>query len=228
MRIGIKKGIVGIGVMALFMTACNTDKTTPGYTYMDDMYVSPSVETYAADNNPTFVDGASAMKPVAGTISRGHLPYEYENSNAGYDSATTFLMLPREYKNYKTLTGGKNIYKKMCSHCHGVKGDGNGILAEREKFLGIPGYDTQKLPNITPGSIYHVIMFGKGMMGSHASQLTEQERWEIVSYIWYDLRGEAKDFEDAGATKVEEPVLVETEISSEEKDEEVVTENNNH
>jgi mono/diheme cytochrome c family protein len=222
MRIGIKKGIVGIGVMALFMTACNTDKTTPGYTYMDDMYRSPSVETYAADNNPTFADGLSAMKPVAGSISRGHQPYEFANTNEGYDSARTQLVMPESYKSEEVRKGAKDLYNNMCSHCHGTKGDGNGTLAEREKFLGIPGYDNQKLPNITPGSIYHVIMHGKGMMGSHASQLTEQERWEIVSYVWYDLRGEQM------MASVETEETEETEESSEEMNEEVVTENNNH
>jgi hypothetical protein len=107
MRIGIKKGIVGIGVMALFMTACNTDRTTPGYTYMDDMYRSPSVETYAEDINPTFVDGLSAMKPVAGSISRGHQPYEFANSNEGYESARTMLnslvYLVMTIRSYQTL-----------------------------------------------------------------------------------------------------------------------------
>ena len=31
---------------AAFLASCNADKTTPGYTYMDDMYTSPSLETY--------------------------------------------------------------------------------------------------------------------------------------------------------------------------------------
>lgn len=224
MRIGIKKGIVGIGVMTLFITSCNNDKTTPGYTYMDDMYRSPSVETYAADNNPTFVDGLSAMRPVAGTISRGHLPYEYANTNEGYDSARTTLMMPDSYKSEEVRKGAKDLYNKMCSHCHGTKGDGNGTLAENGKFAGIPGYDNQRLPDITPGSIYHVIMHGKNLMGSHASQLTEKERWEIVSYVWYDLRGEKM-----ASVEVEETVEMEmSAVASEEMNEEVVTENNNH
>jgi len=31
--------------------------------------------------------------------------------------------------------------------------------------------------------MYHVIMHGKGIMGSHASQLTYDERWKIVRYV---------------------------------------------
>ena len=62
-------------------------------------------------------------------------------------------------------------------------GDGNGILVEREKILGVPSYSSEKLPNITEGSIYHVIMYGKNIMGSHASQLSHDERWKIVQYV---------------------------------------------
>jgi mono/diheme cytochrome c family protein len=54
---------------------------------------------------------------------------------------------------------------------------------EREKFPGVPAYSRDRLPNITEGSIYHVITHGKNLMGSHASQLTEDERWKIVHYV---------------------------------------------
>ena len=33
------------------------------------------------------------------------------------------------------------------------------------------------------GSIYHVLMHGKNLMGSHSSQLTYKERWQIVQYV---------------------------------------------
>ena len=42
---------------------------------------------------------------------------------------------------------------------------------------------------ITEGSIYHVIMYGRNLMGSHASQLTDKERWQVVMYV-QQLRNE--------------------------------------
>ncbi|MBG7630105.1 MAG: cytochrome c, partial [Bacteroidetes bacterium] len=33
------------------------------------------------------------------------------------------------------------------------------------------------------GSIYQVIMYGRNMMGSHASQLTAKERWQVTMYV---------------------------------------------
>jgi mono/diheme cytochrome c family protein len=76
---------------------------------------------------------------------------------------------------------------------------------EREKFLGVPAYSRERLPNITEGSIYHVITYGKNLMGSHASQLTEEERWKIVHYVQY-LRNELSP-----APKVEESNTNQTE-----------------
>ena len=37
--------------------------------------------------------------------------------------------------------------------------------------------------DITDGSTYHVIMYGRNMMGSHASQLNDKERWQVVQYV---------------------------------------------
>ena len=47
--------------------------------------------------------------------------------------------------------------------------------------------------------MYHVIMHGKGIMGSHASQLTYDKRWTIIRYV-IELRGDKVDVEMASDT----------------------------
>jgi hypothetical protein len=47
-----------------------------------------------------------------------------------------------------------------------VKGDGQGKLVQNGKFLGVPNYKDRA---ITEGSIYHVIYYGRNMMGPHAT-----------------------------------------------------------
>ena len=54
------------------------------------------------------------------------------------------------------------------------------ILMKREKFLGIPSYADR---DISEGSIYHVLMYGINLMGSHAGQVNEEERWQIAQYV---------------------------------------------
>ncbi|CAI8440356.1 MAG: c-type cytochrome [Schleiferiaceae bacterium] len=164
-----------------FLASCNADKTSPGYTYMDDMYRSPSFETY--EPSAQFANGLSAQLPVEGTVPRGYHPYEFANTNEGYEAARTTLEMPTEFASEEMLKEGKELYNIFCDHCHGEKGDGNGPLVMQEKILGVPSYAASRLPDITPGSMYHVLMHGKGIMGSHASQLHYDERWKIVRYV---------------------------------------------
>jgi len=172
--------VIALAASAL-LASCNADKSTPGYTYMDDMYVSPSLETYQPSTQ--FANGLSAQLPVEGTVPRGYHPYEYANTNEGYEAARTGLEMPAEFMSEEALAEGKELYNIFCDHCHGEKGDGNGPLVMQEKILGVPSYASSRLPDITPGSMYHVVMHGKGIMGSHASQLTYDERWKIVRYV---------------------------------------------
>ena len=72
------------------------------------------------------------------------------------------------------------MYDIYCISCHGSAGAGDGELVKRDKFLGVPNYKDRE---ITEGSIYHVIMYGRNMMGSHASQLTAKERWQVTMYV---------------------------------------------
>jgi len=171
-----------LGVVLLFglITSCNSDKSTPGFTYFDDMYRSPALKAYQPSHlNPR---KSSALIPVEGTVSRGYVPYDIPNSNEGYESSKSNIAVPIYFSDLDAQSG-KELYGQFCSHCHGDKGDGNGILMQREKILGIPGYGKDRLPDITPGSIYHVIMHGKNNMGSHSSQLNYDERWKIIKYV---------------------------------------------
>jgi mono/diheme cytochrome c family protein len=45
----------------------------------------------------------------------------------------------------------------------------------------------------TDGHMYHVITFGKGQMGSYASQLSPEQRWMVVNYIRSKQSGPATD-----------------------------------
>mgnify|MGYP000324083558 CR=1 FL=1 len=156
--------------------SCN-DKRTPQLQYMPDMYESVPYNTDAENG---LLGEPVNLKPVAGTIARGgHAAYEYLDTNEGYELAKTNLKNPLEATE-ENLANGKAMYTIYCTSCHGSKGDGNGYLSQAEKFLGIPNYKDRDL---TEGSIYHVLMHGKNLMGSHSSQLTYKERWQIVQYV---------------------------------------------
>lgn len=172
--------ITYIGLFLLLLSSCSDGKpTTRDVQYMGDldMYIAVPYETYSS--NPIFKDGLSSQKPVEGTIARGQVLYELPNTEVGYQMAKDSLQNPL-ILNDKNLKSGEHLYTLYCTVCHGDKGDGMGVLVENEKILGIPNYKDR---DITEGSIYHVIMYGRNMMGSHSSQLNDKERWQVVQYV---------------------------------------------
>ena len=174
------KNIVNIAVTILIMLSVTScfDKKKPNYRYMPNMYTSVAVETYS--EYEILPNGQAALTPVKGTISRGWMPYEYENTQEGKTLATKELKIPLAV-NEENLAKGKELFNIYCAICHGNKGDGQGTLVKREKFLGIPSL-ADKGRNITEGDIYHVMMYGLNSMGSYASQTNEKERWQITMH----------------------------------------------
>ncbi|MBS9766219.1 MAG: cytochrome c [Flavobacteriaceae bacterium] len=164
-------------VLMITLSSCWTNKKKPNYQYMPDMYKAVGYETYS--ENPNYANGMTARNPVEGTVARGQEVYDYPNTEEGYLKAKENLKNPLA-KDKKNLANGKKMYNIYCISCHGESGDGQGVLVQREKFLGVPNYKDR---DITEGSIYQVIMYGRNMMGSHASQLTEKERWQVVMYV---------------------------------------------
>ena len=176
------KNIIKLGLFSgvLLLTSC-FNKKEPNYQYMPNMYVSPAYETY--QEAEVFPGQKEAQEPVEGTINRGYMPYDYPESAEGYALAKTESKNPlkedTESLEENTIKGGQ-LFDIYCAVCHGNKGDGQGILVEREKFLGVPNYKDR---DITEGSIYYVIYYGLNSMGSYANQLNEKERWQVALYV---------------------------------------------
>lgn len=156
--------------------------------YMPDMYRSPSIETYVDYGevrgeltNEELVNKSNALKPVEGTIARGYMPYAYENTAEGYELAGQNLKNPIPYSE-GAVNDGKELFGMFCVHCHGDKGQGDGTLVQRDKFPPIPTKFGPSL-DLSEGKMFHTITYGKGLMGAHASQLNQEERWKLVHYI---------------------------------------------
>lgn len=172
----MKNSISLLLIFSFLLTSC-FDPSKPNFQYFPDMYQSLAYETYAESD--AFSNGIEAQIPPDGSIPRGWDPYHFEDSTEGYELAKNQLLSPLEVNEFN-MSKGKELYEIYCSICHGDKGDGMGVLAQREKFLGIPAYIDR---DITPGSIYHVLMYGINAMGSHAGQVNEEERWQIAQYV---------------------------------------------
>ena len=183
-------------VLAGFTSCGKKDVNSPGFEFMPDMYRSPSVEYYGTHviNGDTL---NNAMLPVAGTIARGYMPYVYPNTAQGYEAAGLYLKNPIPYS-AAVEKEGEVIYGKFCVHCHGATGQGDGKVGA--KLPGPPPAYNTALKDLPEGKIFHSITYGKGSMGSHASQLTQEERWKLVYFV-QKLQGPKETATDSTATK---------------------------
>lgn len=189
-------------IMATSVISC-VENSKPNYQYMPNMYETVSYEPYGAYD--VFVNEQEAKLPVEGTVSRGWRPYEYQNNPEDFATAKAELTNPIPYTQ-SAHAKGKALYTIYCAVCHGDKGDGKGILVQREKILGIPSYDDAGRA-ITEGGVYHVQYYGLNAMGSYASQTTIEERWLITHYVMAlksELEGApAREFEAEAAKGAE-------------------------
>ncbi|UYW02636.1 cytochrome c [Flavobacterium agricola] len=171
--------LAGVSFVA---TSC-FNKSKPNYELFPNMYRSVAYETYS--EVPAFKNGKEGQLPAEGSIKRGYTPYDLPNTTEG-------LMLSHNTKSpFETLTEkqaaeGAQLYGIYCAVCHGAKGDGQGVLVKREKFLGVPSYADR---DITAGSVFFVETYGLNSMGSHANQLSQTERWLVADHVM-KLKGE--------------------------------------
>lgn len=170
--------LISAGIMLL--SACG-DKQSPGLEYMPDMYRTPAVVAYAPSK--VFKDSVSALPPVSGTIARGqYVDFNYPNTNEGYEAAGVELKNPFT-PTPELITYGKEEYMTYCAHCHGENGDGNGWLKIKGDKFPVPSYFDETHKDLSEGKMFFSITYGKNLMGSHASQLSPEDRWKIILYI---------------------------------------------
>ena len=78
-----------LGIVISF-SSCK-DNGAPNYQYMPNMYESVGYKTYG---EAAFQNGIEAQIPAQGTIPRGYVPFDIENSTAGYELAKATLLSP--------------------------------------------------------------------------------------------------------------------------------------
>jgi len=122
-----------------------------------------------------FTDGRSARPLVENTVARGAVVED--EMTVGKESNAFPLPL-----NMDLLERGENRYKIFCSPCHGLQGDGNGMVAMRG-MKHPPSYHQDRLRQVPNGYIYDVITNGFGAMLGYSSQVPPRDRWAIVAYL---------------------------------------------
>jgi len=119
-------------------------------------------------------DGRSARPLVENTVARGSL-------------ADDALMVPKDSNafplpvNRELLERGRDRYQIFCRPCHGIQGDGNGMIAMRG-MKHPPTFHQDRLRQAPNGYLYDVITNGFGAMYGYSAQISPRDRWAIVTY----------------------------------------------
>jgi len=92
----------------------------------------------------------------------------------------------------KAIERGQSRFNIYCAVCHGVTGEGNGMVNKRGNALNIEGkaqwinaksFHDPTVSSQPAGRIYDTITNGRGGMGPYRAQIPVEDRWNIVLYM---------------------------------------------
>jgi cytochrome c5 len=122
-----------------------------------------------------FADGRSARPVVENTVVRGSIQDDS-------------LFVPKESNAFplpltaELLERGQQRYGIYCTPCHGIQGDGMGMVAMRG-MKHPPSYHQDRLRQVPNGYLYDVVTNGFGAMYGYSAQIPPRDRWAIVAYL---------------------------------------------
>ena len=122
-----------------------------------------------------FADGRSERPVVENTVAHGAI-------------ADDELFVPKDSNNFPLpvdaalLERGQGRYKIFCSPCHGLQGDGNGLVAMRG-MKHPPTFHQDRLRQAPNGYFFDNITNGFGAMYSYSAQIPPRDRWAIIAYV---------------------------------------------
>jgi mono/diheme cytochrome c family protein len=128
------------------------------------------LKTYgAADGIDAWPAAGEALPRVAGTVAQGDLDRE---AAIAEPPAVSLALVQR----------GRERYGIYCAACHGLTGDGDGMVVQRG-FPAPPSYHTDRLRQAPVQHFYDVMTNGYGAMYSFANRVQPADRWAIAAYI---------------------------------------------
>ncbi|HEX2270182.1 MAG TPA: cytochrome c [Pyrinomonadaceae bacterium] len=160
-----------------------------------DMQDQPKMKPYRGST--FFADGLSGRQPIEGTVPRGFLRTDSEyftgkksvrsvpsaspqpgTENTFPDDVDTFPFPVTE----QTVQRGRERYEIFCSVCHGLTGNGDGMIVRRG-FRRAASFNDDRLRQAPVGHFFDAITNGWGAMPSYAAQIPVQDRWAIIAYV---------------------------------------------
>ena len=143
-----------------------------------DMHDTPRYE--ALEKSDFFGDQRSARPLVEGTVARGHLDDD-EALYTGKTGGAFVSQLPMAV-DMPLLQRGRQRFEIYCTPCHGLAGNGDGMVVRRG-YRKAASFHDDRLRAQPVGYFFDVMTNGFGAMPDYAAQVPVRDRWAIVAYI---------------------------------------------
>ncbi len=175
-----------------------------------DMQDQPKMKPYRSTT--FFADRLSSRQPIPGTVARGFLREDTEFFTGKKSQTTASpgtqtiqgqqtsqpgeqAQVPGQDNSFPddidyfpipitedVVKRGRERYDIFCSACHGMTGNGDGMIVRRG-FRRAASFNDDRLRQAPVGHFFDAMTNGWGAMPSYASQVAVQDRWAIVAYI---------------------------------------------
>lgn len=172
----------GVLLVGLMLSGCrgSISEKPPIHPNMN-MDQQPRVE--AQEVNNFFEDGRAMRQPVEGTVPRGLRKSDVEYYEGVDENGDWISETPVELTR-SILYRGQERYNVFCTPCHGITGDGQGIIMTGQYgYVPAPTFHQERLREAPDGEIYSAIYNGVRNMPSYAHQVPVEDRWAIVAYV---------------------------------------------
>ena len=171
-------------ILSLFGCQGMPSKKTP-------IHLNPNMdnqERFDAQEKQYFYSSEDIKKrnPIEGTIPYGF--YKEDNPEFYYGKLSTGEFVNKVSDIMKVddafLKRGQERFNIYCSVCHDYKGEGNGLIPQKEKYnVIVTSLYSDLLDDKVDGYFFDIITNGKNNMPGYAHQISPEDRWAIVTYI---------------------------------------------
>jgi hypothetical protein len=158
---------------ALILGLCGIGLAGCGYSLRQDMANQPRQNPLSPST--FFPDGRSARPLPENTVARGEI-------------ADDEILVPKDSNAFplpltpELLERGQERYEIFCSPCHGLQGDGQGVVTMRG-MKHPPSFHQDRLRAEPNGYLYDVVTNGFGAMYAYSAQIPPRDRWAIIAYV---------------------------------------------
>lgn len=156
------------------------DAAQPNQEFFPNMAHSARFSAFAANRN--FADGKTLQRPEPGTIPRGYPPLHYRATPEDALRAGEELSNPLSRRDANAVERGQFVYSSFCQPCHGASGRGDGLVVLRG-FPAPPSLEAEHAVKMKDGQMFHLLAYGQGNMPSYASQVSLEERWQVILFV---------------------------------------------